>query len=127
MWYLAGRFGRKEEFLGYRKVLKKAGEQVQARWLTEETDMTVVDDEERERIAILDAEDVTKCDGVLCFTEDPDVEGPGRNRGGRHVELGLALALNKRVVVIGPRENVFCYLPNIEVFPDFQTFMEEGL
>lgn len=127
IWYLACRFSRRDEMLGYRDQLLAAGEQVRARWLTEETDMRAVDDDERERIAIMDAEDVTKSDGVLCFTEEPADNPAGSNRGGRHVEFGLGLALNKRVVVIGPRENVFCYLPNIEVFPDFQTFMEEGL
>lgn len=127
IWYLAARFGRKEELLEYQLALQDAGEQVNARWLVEESDMRLVDHEERERIAIMDAEDVTKSDGVICFTEEPQDHPAGSNRGGRHVEFGLALALNKRVVVVGPRENVFCYLPNIEVFPDFQTFMEEGL
>lgn len=127
IWYLAGRFGRKEEFLECKEQLEAVGESVRARWLTEESDMRLVDAEERTRIAIMDAEDVTKSDGILAFTEDPESRQNGNNRGGRHVELGLALALNKRVVVIGPRENVFCYLPNIEVFPDLGTFIEEGL
>lgn len=127
MWYLASRFGRKDELLGYKEQLEALGETVRARWLTEETDMNLTSEEGRIQIAIMDAEDVTKADGLIAFSEDPDVESPGNNRGGRHVELGLGIALNKRVVVIGPRENVFMYLPNIEVFPDFGTFIEEGL
>jgi hypothetical protein len=37
--------------------------------------------------------------------------------GGRHVEFGLALAQGKRVIIVGPRENVFHYL-----LPDAQIF-----
>lgn len=129
-WYLAARFGRREEMKDIRAVLRSEGEEVHARWLDLETDMTdpLSTDEKRTRDAIMDAEDVTKCDGILCFTEDPDNPNvTGRGRGGRHVEFGLALALNKRVVVIGPRENIFHWLPNIEVFPTLEDFTEEGL
>jgi hypothetical protein len=37
--------------------------------------------------------------------------------GGRHVEFGLALAQGKRMIMVGPRENVFHYL-----LPDSQIF-----
>lgn len=38
------------------------------------------------------------------------------SRGGRHVEFGMALAMDKRLVVVGPRENVFHLLPAVEQF-----------
>ena len=37
-------------------------------------------------------------------------------RGGRHVEFGLALAAGKRLCIVGPRENIFHFLPRVEVF-----------
>jgi hypothetical protein len=37
-----------------------------------------------------------------------------RSRGGHHVEFGYALAQGKRIILVGHRENVFNYLPEIE-------------
>jgi hypothetical protein len=53
-------------------------------------------------------------DAVIIFTEIPNATPA---TGGRHVEFGLALAQGKRVIVVGPRENVFHYL-----LPDSQIF-----
>lgn len=127
-WYLAARFGRRDELKQHRELLRSNGHEVNARWLDLETDMTAPTSTEEKRIndAIMDAEDVSKCDGVLSFTEDPDNPNiVGRGRGGRHVEFGMALALNKRVVVIGPKENIFHWLPNVEVYEDLETFLDE--
>jgi hypothetical protein len=53
-------------------------------------------------------------DAVIIFTEIPNTV---LATGGRHVEFGLALAQGKRVIVVGPRENVFHYLlPESQVF-----------
>ena len=46
-------------------------------------------------------------DAVIVFTEMPNSV---LATGGSHVEFGLALAQGKRVIVVGPRENVFHYL-----------------
>ena len=43
----------------------------------------------------------------------------GNGRGGRHVELGYALAREKRIIIIGDRENVFHWHPAIEHVADF--------
>lgn len=51
----------------------------------------------------------------LVFTE-PANPG-GRNRGGRHVEYGIALALSKDIVVVGEPENVFHNLAGIVFAP----------
>ena len=45
----------------------------------------------------------------------------GRNRGGRHVEFGMALARRllsgaPRLIVVGYRENVFHYAPEVEFY-----------
>ena len=37
-------------------------------------------------------------------------------RGGRHVEFGMGWAWGKRLIVVGPRENVFHLLPTVEQF-----------
>lgn len=52
------------------------------------------------------------------------IEDPSRHRGGRHVEIGVALMLasgccgwTHRVIVVGHRENVFHSLPEVEFYP----------
>jgi nucleoside 2-deoxyribosyltransferase len=65
-------------------------------------------------IARQDCEDLMAADAVIIFTEIPNTI---LATGGRHVEFGLALAQGKRVIIVGPRENVFHYL-----LPDSQIF-----
>ena len=107
--YLAGRFSRRDEFNGYADTLRSWGFTVDARWLTEAHEWYG----ERDADAIAaarsfahdDLSDVARSDIVLVFTE-PANPG-GRNRGGRHVEYGIALALHKDIIIVGAPENVF--------------------
>lgn len=46
------------------------------------------------------------------------------SRGGRHVEYGIALALEKAVIVVGPQENIFHLLPQVEHYPDWPAYLE---
>jgi len=73
-----------------------------------------------------DRDDVLAADMLVAFTEPPR---SCATRGGRHVELGLALGYGKRVAVIGPRENVFCWLPQVEHYagwPDLLAALPRG-
>lgn len=56
-------------------------------------------------------------DCVISFTEAPRSSA---NRGGRHVEFGIALANGARVIVVGHRENIFHWLPQIEFFETWE-------
>jgi len=125
--YLAARYSRREELCRYREQLQELGFDVQARWLdgSHELDGRGLSVEakvdERTRFALEDWEDVTKADWVISFTEIPR-STPGR--GGRHVEFGAAMALERRCIVIGPRENVFHHLPRTEHLGDWEAFLE---
>lgn len=121
--YLAGRYGRREEIVGYIADLGGAGHTCSSRWLFQETDSTkrAVTDEQRQEWAVMEMEDIAKSDAMILFTEEPDVNGAGR--GGRHFESGAAVAMNKPLVLVGPRENLFHWLPNI---PQCET-IEEAL
>jgi nucleoside 2-deoxyribosyltransferase len=55
-----------------------------------------------------DMADVLRSDVVVVFTHQPS------STGGRHVELGMALAAGKRVIICGDRENIFQTLPQVE-------------
>ena len=138
--YLAARYSRREELVGYRTQLEKLGHVVQARWLNGghqlsdkgtpigENGEALVEDgdnstnpeaglrsaELRTKFAIDDWEDVNAAECVISFTEPPRSKA---NRGGRHVEFGIALANKTPVIVVGHRENIFHWLPAVEFFP----------
>lgn len=118
--YLAGRFSRRDEFISYIPLLEADGHTNGSRWLTEETDSTqrAVTDQQRENWAVMEMQDIAKCHVLIAFTEEPGVEGGAR--GGRHVEFGAAIAMEKPVVIVGPRENLFHYLPGIPQFDTIQ-------
>jgi len=72
----------------------------------------------RAKFAQDDWEDVNAAELVISFTEPPRSNA---NRGGRHVEYGIALANKVRVVVVGYRENIFHWLPQVEFFEFWET------
>ena len=131
--YLAARYTRREELCRYRDTLRAMGHDVQARWLdgkhqisdkgqpigdhgeaiVEGHDASQRNAELRAKFAQDDFEDVTGADAVISFTEPPRSQA---NRGGRHVEYGVALALGKRLLVVGHRENLFHWLPQAEFY-----------
>ena len=133
--YLAARYSRRLELCTYRYHLSARGYLVQARWLDGghqmsnegvpigESGEALVESEGdsgsqseraaqlRARLAADDWEDVTSAEIVVSFTEPPRSNA---SRGGRHVEYGIALGLGKRVIVVGHRENIFHWLPQVE-------------
>ena len=122
--YLAARYSRLEELNGYAKDLRGIGHEVKARWLKgshqlhKNADLVEAATQsvpiEGRPFAVDDYEDVCKADALIAFSEAP--RQVGASRGGRHVEFGVALALGKRVIVVGPRENIFHTLPQVEHF-----------
>ena len=98
--------------------LRQMGHEVSTRWLETnfETDArgrsATAPAEYRAKYAEIDMEDVRAADCVINFTEPPDDGG----RGGRHVEFGFAVALGKRLIVVGYRENLFHHLPVVEFY-----------
>jgi hypothetical protein len=121
--YLAAAFERQAEMHGYAMRLMSAGHEVTSRWnnphlrhrgLANQDDATNGD---IIRWATDDISDLREADAVASFT------GQG-GRGGRHVEFGLAIALEKRLLVIGPLEHVFHYLPFVTQYDSVDEFME---
>ncbi len=126
--YLAARYSRNGEMRGVRDVLHGLGHEVTSRWIDCHTDVVgdfsasfteAVLNERPEDCAPLgrhDLDDIDRADVVISFT------GSG-GKGGRHVEFGYAVALGKRVIVIGPRENVFHTLPQVEHYVSWSRFV----
>lgn len=142
--YLAARYSRRVELCGYRESLRAAGFEVESRWLDGNhqigTDGTPIGDhgeklvegddgsthvaaaELRSKFALEDFYDVMTCDMLIAFTEPPR---SGNSRGGRHVELGIALGTMKRVWIVGPRENIFCWMEDVRQFDGFTEALSE--
>lgn len=148
--YLASRYSRREELCGYKDQLEERGYSIPARWLLGEHQVhgleaskAIEDDGPIPAdLAVLfasdDVEDIRASDFLIAFTEPPRT---GATRGGRHVELGLALERRNlaqvvnasfnagwvvpKVFIVGPLENVFCALDEIEGrFSTFDKFID---
>jgi hypothetical protein len=124
-YYLAAAFARQAEIRQRRAELLAAlpTAAVTSRWLDEtaseanaldrlDTDPASVWPHARE-----DLHDAIRADVVISFT------GSGAT-GGRHVEFGYALALGKRLALVGPRENVFHACPVVERYADWEVFLK---
>lgn len=126
--YLASRYSRHPEMREHARKLEAAGHLVTSRWirgnhsLDDSLDRGQAD-EVRQNFAIEDIEDLTKSDIVLSFTEEiAPTDRP--TKGGRHVEFGIGVALNKRMVNIGPQEHVFHWLPGVEHYGSVEEFID---
>lgn len=119
--YLAAPYHRRSELQDYARRLEYAGIEVTARWLDGLHDHlvdTTDDVDVRGSWATEDIEDIERADALLVF---PLPTRANRSaRGGVHVELGIALALGKRVIAVGGRPNVFYCLPRVEVVQTFE-------
>jgi hypothetical protein len=132
--YLAARYTRRLELCEYKSQLEELGCTVTSRWLNGSHQISnqgvpigdsgelLVEKGDRkaremcEHFAKEDREDVYAADIVIAFTEKPR---SGNSRGGRHVELGLAIARGKRIYIVGPLENIFCWLPELTHFSEW--------
>ena len=109
--YFAARYSRLEELNGYRAELEALGIEVTSRWLATEPRLrSSYADEDWRGLGLVDQEDVLAADALVCFAEPA---GAGGN-GGRHVEFGMALALGRRIILVGRREHIFHHLPEVE-------------
>lgn len=65
---------------------------------------------ERQLLATEDLEDVTEADALVL------VAGPQKYSGGKFVEAGIAIGQGKKVVVVGRRENMLLWLPQVAAY-----------
>jgi len=118
--YLASTYSRHLEMQEIRRFLSHFGIEVTSRWIngdhTLETD-ELLGSAIAHRFAEEDLQDLQDADTIISFT------GTGnRGRGGRHVEFGYALAIGKRLLIVGSLENVFHCLPVVEWFETIEQF-----
>lgn len=114
-----------EEALSLRNELLRRGHEITARWITKDEKFSqssaAYTDAERTELSLVDEADVRAAtDGLILIAEPHGRTVPG----GKHVETGMALALERPVFVIGRRENLFHWHPRVRVFPDADRFFE---
>lgn len=95
--YIAAPFELQKVARAARTALGTAGIAVSSRWLD-------VGADDSDAVARLCLEDVAAADALVAINPR---EWARLGTGGRHVELGYALALGKRIVIVGARTNVF--------------------
>lgn len=117
--YLAARFSRKDEMRMLAQSLALQGVTVTSRWLKETVPATAelsdLTPYYAREVSFDDIEDIRECDSFVLFTESPD---EAFKRGGRHWETGFAYGIGKPVILCGPRENIFHFLPNVTQLND---------
>lgn len=107
--YIAGRYSLLNELAKEGKKFSDAGFTLTSSWLNNAEDGMSFKD-----IAVVDLQDVDDADTLVVYTENYGTLVSG---GGRHVETGYALGKGKKVIVVGPLENVFHWHPDVVSFP----------
>lgn len=106
--YIAGPYPLRDAAIALMHALEAEGFEVTSTWLRE------IDILAHEH-AMVDLHDVARAD-VLVALNPAGWEEKGT--GGRHAEFGYALALNKRIVLIGERSHIFHYLNHLVVIAE---------
>ncbi len=106
--YVAGPASAREELQVYAAAFAQAGHEITSRWLDVPSGVGAVldlSDSEVQRLVGRDLADVAIADTLVMFVPNQDVLFG--HTGGRHVEVGFALALEIPVIVVGLPENIF--------------------
>lgn len=128
--YLAASYIRRDEMRDIAARLVHLGHIVVSRWLwinpsSPDDGVTCPDESISRTAAEQDLWDIEVSDIFICFTDGCP------SRGGRNCETGYAMALGKRVMIVGQRENIFHFSELVEWYPNldhlFDTFCVEVL
>lgn len=99
--YISASIPRVKEACDLGLILKKAGHTLVSYW--HETSECNYHSTDR---AVRDLEGVEECEMFI------ELIGDSESRGGRHCELGIALALDKQIILIGTDDDcIFTWLP----------------
>jgi hypothetical protein len=118
--YLASNYQSHPRMMEVRDILYKNGHKVTSRWIDGNHEVTSLDHCESRKFAEEDLEDLKNSNLCIWFS----VEQSRRNRGGRHVEFGAALAWGIQIFVVGKKENVFHYLEEVRHFSSLDEILE---
>lgn len=131
MFYLAASYPRRAELQVYAEAINAIGHYPNCRWVFEEhrVDPSNADemapDGKAKVYAVENIQDLANSHAVLFFSSSERGGGTiAQGRGGRHTEVGMALALCKPIYMIGERENIFqACIPQRRKFYSFPDFI----
>jgi len=105
--YLAAQFKEQKLMKEWRELLRQSGHYVTSRWLevSESTEKNNAIDE-----AFKDLYDIRMAEIIISHTLK---RGDLFTGGGRHIEFGFALALEKKLINVGGYESIFHQLPQV--------------
>jgi nucleoside 2-deoxyribosyltransferase len=119
--YMAARFDLKNEIAEKSQELENLGIKVTSTWPYEavgaEENYMAVPQEYLEKYARVDIDQIMNADALILFTQDPLIPFC---RGGRMHEAGFAQGLGKTLIVCGPKENIFHWLPEVTQFDTWE-------
>lgn len=108
-FYIASRFGNKEEVRKIIEFLRERGHDVSMDWTVHESIKPFEKNMERaKRYAIEDIDGVRDCDVFILISDEAGT--------GMYIELGVAIALDKRIFVVGEHteRTIFYFHPKIQ-------------
>lgn len=113
--YIAAPYPIQKDAYILRGFLADYGVECTSRWLTDPSE--ALNDEWARK----DLADVARCDALVALNPD---EWKNSGTGGRHVELGYALALRKPVYIIGVRSNIFHELSEVTIVSNREELVD---
>ena len=120
--YICARFGRQEEAQAVADELRARGHEVTSTWLVQtDEEMGDYNDDLLTFFAEKDLDEIEKSNALLYLSEKSDNRW---GRGGRHVEFGYALGLEKIIYVVGPQENVFHWKAGVNHWDEYEEFFK---
>lgn len=110
--YLSARYEWAKRMQKAASLLEHEGIEVTSRWIRDNfKGIGVI------AAAKMDLEDVERADTLICFADKT------HRGGGRHIELGYALALGKKLFVVGASETLFHELLQVHVVKNFDEIL----
>lgn len=111
--YIACPYPERPYALVVRRFCLSQGWECCARWLDPSHDnLPAFQTIDLQRVdALEDISDVAQCDVFIALNPDGYAN---TGSGGRHVELGIAITLDKRIILIGDHSNIFHRLPSVK-------------
>ena len=120
--YISGSFQELEDLQEFANFLRAYGYNVTSSWMYEPEALPDLEWVRRAR-ANEDVEDIRRAD-VFVMSSEMDT-----HNGGRHTELGIAIAERKSIHVYGPRPNTFMYVNQDKAWKnqdDIRTYIKIG-
>jgi len=123
--YLAAQYARREELKAHADALQKIGIEITSHWVHETaafvsggpTGTANNSPEHVGEMAERDLADINRANILVLFTNGPETKIV---RGAHHFEAGYAYGQGIEVITVGPRDNVFHYLPCVKNYPTWE-------